>query len=197
MCSNPSFKRDALRAPPNLALGRTKIHLTRPPMKNFIFAVVLALAMPATWAQTLYKSIGPDGKATYSDKPPAEGRLEKTLKIENLPNTALPPNLLAELQALRMARAKAAVPTSGAVLYAASWCSYCRQAKRYLASKGVSYEEVDIDTPSGKSAFAVVGGGGGVPLLVLKGQQIRGFSAQAYDQVFAGQRYPSSNYLHH
>jgi glutaredoxin len=159
-------------------------------MKNTLVAVMFALALPATttWAQTLYKSIGPDGKAVYGDKPPVDGRLEKTLKVESLPNTALPPNYLAELQTLRKAGVKAPPPTTGTILYAASWCGYCKLARSYLASKNVSYEEVDIDTPSGKSAFAAVGGGGGVPLLVLKGQKVRGFSAQAYDQLFAGHR---------
>ena len=157
-------------------------------MKKSTFFAVLVLAVSTTCAQTLYKSIGPDGKATYSDKPPAQGRLEKTLKVENLPNSALPQSLLEELEVLRRSGARAKLPSSGTLLFAASWCGYCRQAKSYLASKNIEYDEIDIDTPSGKSAFAAAGGGRGVPLLVFNGQQVRGFSAQAYEQVFASQR---------
>ena len=157
-------------------------------MNTFTLALLMLLAAPVVCAQTLYKSIGPDGKPVYSDRPPVEGRLEKTLKVENLPNTALPANLAAELQRLRQSGAKASIASSHTVLYAAAWCGFCKQARAYLAQKGVKYEDIDIDTQAGKAAFAVAGGGGGIPLLTLKGQQVRGFSAKAYDQLFAGNR---------
>ena len=155
-------------------------------MNAILIVFALLLCASDLNAQTLYKSIGPDGKAIYSDKPPAEGKLQKTLKAESLPNTALPPGFAAELEALRKSGAKASVPSASTVLYAASWCGYCRQARAYLSRASIKYEDIDIDTPSGKAAFVAAGGGGGVPLLVVKGQQLRGFSALAYDQVFAG-----------
>ena len=157
-------------------------------MNTFTLALLILLAAPVVCAQTLYKSIGPDGKSVYSDRPPVDGKLEKTLKVENLPNTALPASLAAELQRLRQGGAKAPVASSTTVLYAAAWCGFCKQARAYLAQKGVKYEDIDIDTQAGKTAFAVAGGGGGIPLLILKGQQVRGFSAKAYDQLFAGNR---------
>jgi glutaredoxin len=157
-------------------------------MRTLAATLFLMLWAMSAGAQTLYKSIGPDGKAVYSDRPPATGRLEKTLKVENLPNTALPAGLAAELQQLRQTGAKPAISASSTVLFAASWCGFCRQARAYLASKGIKYEDIDIETPAGKAAFAAAGGSGGIPLLVLKGQQVRGFSAQAYDQLFASQR---------
>jgi glutaredoxin len=153
-------------------------------------------------AQTLYKSIGSDGRVVYSDKPPIEGRLAKTLKVEDLPNTALPAGYEAELQRLRQSlnlngtkTANASTPPSAAasasaspVLFTAVWCGYCKQAKAYLSSKGVQYDSIDIDTPSGKSAFAATGGSGGIPLIVANGKQLRGFSAQAYDKFFVAQK---------
>jgi glutaredoxin len=148
-------------------------------------------------AQTLYKSIGTDGRVVYSDKPPLDGKLAKTMKAEDLPNTALPAGYEAELQRLRQnlnlngnksAPAPLAVASGSNVLFTAVWCGYCRQAKAYLANKGVQYEAIDIDTPSGKSTFAATGGSGGIPLLVANGKQIRGFSTQAYDKIFVVQK---------
>ena len=153
-------------------------------------------------AQTLYKSIGSDGRVVYSDKPPIEGKLAKTLKAEDLPNTALPAGYDAELQRMRQSlnlkgtkTANASTPTSATasasanpVLFTAVWCGYCKQAKAYLTSKGVQYDSIDIDTASGKSAFAATGGSGGIPLLVASGKQLRGFSAQAYDKFFVAQK---------
>jgi glutaredoxin 3 len=39
------------------------------------------------------------------------------------------------------------MPTTAAVLmYSKSWCPYCERAKALLRHKGVSFEEVDIET---------------------------------------------------
>ena len=162
----------------------------------FLFFTSLACA------QTLYKSIGSDGRVVYSDKPPIDGKLAKTLKAEDLPNTALPAGYEAELQRMRQSlnlngtkKANASTPPSATgsasaspVLFTAVWCGYCKQAKAYLASKGVQHDSIDIDTPSGKSAFAATGGSGGIPLLVASSKQLRGFSAQAYDKFFVAQK---------
>jgi glutaredoxin len=162
-------------------------------MKQAALAVLLTLALALAWgagAQTLYKSIGPDGKAVYSDKPPAQGQqLQKTLKAESLPNTALPPGMAEELARLRASGAAkpAAAAKDRPVLFAASWCGYCRQARAYLARAGIRHEDIDIDTPQGKAAFAAAGGGG-VPLLVMRGETLRGYSELAYDSLFARQR---------
>jgi glutaredoxin len=78
----------------------------------------------------------------------------------------------------------AAAPSAEVVLFSASWCAYCRQARAYLARVKVKYKDVDIDSPEGKAAYAVAGGGG-VPLLVFKGEQLRGYSELAYDSFFA------------
>ena len=153
---------------------------------------------PFVCAQTLYKSIGSDGRVNYSDKPPIEGKLAKTLKAEDLPNTALPAGYEAELQRMRLSlnlngtKTANATPKASAsaipVLFTAVWCGYCRLAKAYLASKGVQHDSIDIDTPSGKSAFAATGGSGGIPLLVANSKQIRGFSTLAYDKFFVAQK---------
>lgn len=81
----------------------------------------------------------------------------------------------------------ASAPSAGVVLFTASWCSYCRQARAYLGRTGIKYEDVDIESPAGKVRFAAAGGGG-VPLLVSKGEQLRGYTELAYDFFFARQQ---------
>ncbi|MES2911353.1 MAG: glutaredoxin family protein [Pseudomonadota bacterium] len=149
--------------------------------------VLLSCVPCAVLSQTLYKSVGPDGKVVYSDKLPTEGRVEK-MKFQNLPATPLPQSVAATYaELLRKAKANpvATAPVAGNVLYSATWCGYCRQAKAYLASKGLAYTELDIDTPAGMASFAQVGGGKGVPLLMAGGQKVQGYSAQAYDSLFS------------
>ena len=69
-------------------------------------------------------------------------------------------------------------------LYAASWCPHCKLAREYLARARIAHTEGDIDSAAGKVAVAAVGGGG-VPLLVANGEQLRGYSELAYDFLFA------------
>lgn len=163
-------------------------------------AAAALLVAAAAHSQVLYKSVGPDGQVSYTDRPPAQGTVEKTLKAEDLPNTALPTKTLAELEQLQRtaakrdaakreaAKAEAAPAVSEVTLFAASWCGYCRKARTYLAQRQVKYQEVDIDTPAGKMAFVQAGGVGGVPLLLAQGRKLRGFSPQAYDEFFGAQR---------
>ena len=170
-------------------IGRAVAHLTR---RDWLLACGGGLAGQA-WAQTLYKSQGVDGRVVYSDKPPVVGRLEKTMKFDNLPRTPLPAAAAAQLQQLQQAQkvrppTTPSPPVSSAVLYLAAWCGYCTKARAYLASKGIAYRDVDIDSRDGMAAFAQVGGGTGVPLLVAAGHTVRGFSVAAYDAVFAARR---------
>ena len=170
-------------------------------VRHIAIAVLGLMSLSLVSAQTLYKTVGPDGKVSYTDRPPSEGKVEKTLQVEDLPNTAIPPKTLAELaQMERLAKLQKSVasaaapkvvaPYQGAVLYAASWCGYCRLARAYMNQKGIAYKEVDIDQPDGKMAFVQAGGSGGIPLLVAGGQKLRGFKTEAYDAFFAARRGP-------
>jgi glutaredoxin len=164
----------------------------RPFYRPLLTVLVLA-AMPwGAGAQTLYKSVGADGRVVYSDKPPVTGAVEKTMKLENLPVSVVPGASPAPAK-----RASApgdpggplviAAPPSGVVLFTASWCGYCKAAKAYLNQKNIAYRELDVDTPIGKTAFADIGGRS-VPLLIAPRQRITGFTAQAYDSAFAARQ---------
>lgn len=149
-------------------------------------AVLLAAAGAPLHAQTLYKSIGPDGKVVYSDQPPTTGKLEKTLDVQTLPNTAIPPEVLKEMERLKKeGKTTAAAPLGGTVLFSATWCGYCRQAKAHLAQRGITYRDFDIDTPDGRTAFVQFAGGGGVPFLIKNGEKLRGYSRDGYEALLA------------
>lgn len=152
-------------------------------------SLLLALLCHPALAEMMYKSVTPDGRVVFSDRAPTEGRLEKTIKYENLPATPLPKDLAATIEQMRKSGTSqpVAAPTRGVVLYSAVWCNPCSKAKAWLSSKGIAYQNLDIDTSNGRAAFAQVGGKG-VPLLVADGQRIGGFSAAAYEQFFSDRR---------
>ena len=142
-------------------------------------------------AETMYKSVGADGKILYSDQPPTGGKVEKTLNYVNLPATPLPESVIRYRDELeksmkaRLSETRKSPDTKQATILTAQWCGYCRQAKAYLAEKKIAYKEYDIDTQEGMRAMVEFGGGSGVPVLLWHGQKIKGFSAAAYDALFS------------
>ncbi len=153
--------------------------------KFMIKKYVISVLVTCVWltfiesvnAQSLYKSIGPNGKVIYSNHPPAGAHIEKKLEFDDLPSSQVHPQ--------SESTDSVDLPTDDVVLYAAAWCGYCRKAKAYLASKGINYKEIDIDTGYGSKAFARVGNGQGIPLLFASGQRVQGYSLEAYDEIFS------------
>jgi glutaredoxin len=143
----------------------------------------------------MYKSVTADGRVVYSDHPPADGKVLKTLTPDNTPSSALPVSAVEQLRRLRALRPITSA-TGGVVLYSAAWCGYCTQARAYLGAKGVAYREIDIDTPDGLASFAQAGGGKGVPLLLAGDQRVQGFSPAAYDHFFANRKTPAGKSEH-
>jgi glutaredoxin len=157
-----------------------------------LFAIFLLLAVTAASAQTMVKSVTADGRIVYSDHPPADSKVVKTLvadtPADGAASTALPVSAMEQLRRLRALRAAPAPAPTGVVLFSAAWCGYCTQAKAWLAGRGIAYQEVDIDTPDGLALMAQVGGGKGIPLLLADGQSVRGFSPAVYERIFRKRR---------
>ncbi len=61
------------------------------------------------------------------------------------------------------------------VLYATSWCGYCKLARELLNREGVAFVEHDIETSEyGKKMHKALGGGG-IPVLEIRHTVIRGY----------------------
>jgi glutaredoxin len=152
-----------------------------------VVVTVALFGVAPSFAQTIYKSIGPNGTTVYSDHPPKDGKITKTITFADLPSSSLPATAPTEAAASVTAAAERSTPyaSTGTILYTTQWCGYCKRARAYLAQKRIAYRDIDVETPSGRSAFAQAGGGHGVPLLIAGSRRIRGFSANGYDAFFA------------
>jgi len=160
-------------------------------LKIFTIILLSFLVAPAG-SETLYKSVSPDGRIVYSDKPPAGSRVEKTVEYAPGPSSPLPEYVLrfkAEMEK-RLGQQSSSASASGdsVRLFTASWCGFCRKAKAYLAKKQIGFTEYDVETSEGMEALARVGGGQGVPILVWRDQKLYGFSEPSYEAFLHDRR---------
>lgn len=70
-------------------------------------------------------------------------------------------------------------------LYETSWCQYCRKTRAYLQQSGINFRAYDIEADeTAKLRRQRLAPGTGVPLTVIDGQAIQGFSEQSLNAAF-------------
>lgn len=61
------------------------------------------------------------------------------------------------------------------VIYSSDWCPFCTRAKQLLASKGVSYQEINVDSqPQLRAEMTRLTGRTSVPQIFIDDQPIGG-----------------------
>jgi glutaredoxin 3 len=61
------------------------------------------------------------------------------------------------------------------LLYGTDWCGYCARARRLLESKGVAYEDIDVDlVPGARAEMQHKSGRSSVPQIFINGEPIGG-----------------------
>lgn len=72
-------------------------------------------------------------------------------------------------------------------LYTTSWCPWCKKAKEYLTARGIAFVEHDVERePGAAKARAQAAPGKGVPVLVVDGEAVVGYSEAAFDKLLRG-----------
>ncbi|MEE2828201.1 MAG: glutaredoxin family protein [Myxococcota bacterium] len=66
----------------------------------------------------------------------------------------------------------------GITMYSTAWCGYCRKARRWFEANGLPFVEKDVekDSAAGREFRELTGGRGGVPVIVVGDEVLRGFS---------------------
>ncbi len=64
------------------------------------------------------------------------------------------------------------------ILYATSWCGYCKKTREFLAENKIAYIEFDIEkSEEGRKQHKALDGNG-VPVLDIRGTVIHGYSVK-------------------
>ncbi len=157
--------------------------------KTLTLGAVL-LCNPA-WA--LYKVVGPDGKVSYTDRPPTSSNDKVTgLSPTGGTKTADSDSAAAPLPlALRQVTAKFPV-----VLYVSTPdCEPCNTGRQLLQQRGIPYSERTVTTTEDAAALQRLTGGKQVPTLSVGAQVLSGFSAGEWRQYLDAAGYPATSTL--
>jgi glutaredoxin len=75
------------------------------------------------------------------------------------------------------------------VLYSTKTCGYCKKTRALLEQRGISWQEVDIESSPAARAEFKSRGGTGVPLLIINGETLQGFDEAALSATLARHGY--------
>ena len=64
-------------------------------------------------------------------------------------------------------------------IYVTSWCGYCRKLESFLKSRSIPYTRHDIEKSSSARQAHLKLGGGGIPVVKIGSDVIRGYSPDA------------------
>ena len=149
----------------------------------------LSLWGAAAHAQ-VYRIVGPDGRVTFSDRPPAEG------KATPAPAVVMPPSTgAAGSSAALPAELRASASRFPFVLYTSADCGPCVTARSFLAGRGIPFTEKTITTEADARALRNLSGGLQLPFATLGAQHLVGYSEAEWSQYLDAAGYPKTSAL--
>jgi len=141
-------------------------------------------------AQQIFRIVGPDGRVTFSDKPP----LDANAKAAAAPAVSLSGGGSAQTASLPM-ELRNAVGRYPVTLYTAPGCVPCGTGRAMLSARGVPFTEKTVTTNEDIEALKRLGGATSVPFLTIGGQQLKGFSEVEWAQFLDAADYPKTSQL--
>ncbi len=141
-------------------------------------------------AQQLYRSVGPDGKVTFSDQPPAPSSGAKvttgkggSFASEGSSGTALPFELRGVVQKFPV------------TLYTSKECTPCDGGRNLLRNRGIPFTERTVESAEDAASLKRIAGDSSLPLATVGGQQMKGYSESEWSQTLDLAGYPKSSLL--
>ena len=153
------------------------------------FAAMFILLMSAASVQAqLYKSTGPDGKVTYSDTPPAAGKVTQQKTVAGGGDSSNGGDGLPYELAL-------AIKNHPVTLYSSEKCIPCDDGRKMLNERGIPFNEKTVKSNEDIAALRKITKDDQLPVLTVGGNKESGFLAAAWGAALTAAGYPESNRL--
>ena len=154
-------------------------------------ATLAVVAIAAVWSTAssaqVYRIVGPDGKVTFSDKPPVTEGASRVGAASSSSGGNAAAGLPYEL---RQVASKYPV-----TLYVGDNCGPCGAGRSMLTSRGIPFAEKTVSSNEDGQALQRLSGDRSLPFMTIGSQQLKGFSDSEWTQFLDAAGYPSSSTL--
>lgn len=162
--------------------------LHKPLTAPLLASLLMTLACAAAQAQGVYRIVGPDGKVTFSDRPPADANAQPA-------RTAPPGPASANANAALPYELRQIASRFPVTLYTGKDCAPCTSARNLLTSRGIPFTERTVSSNEDIAALQRLSGGATLPFGTIGGQQLTGFSEAEWAQYLDAAGYPQQSQL--
>lgn len=149
----------------------------------------LLLVACAAQAQSVYRIVGPDGKVTFSDKPPLN---PATVSVTGRGGKPVPVRAEETVLPFDLRQSMARYPVT---LYSGPGCVPCTAGRLLLQGRGVPYTEFNVSSNADIDALQRISGDNSLPFLTVGGQKIKGYSQTEWTQFLNAASYPAESRL--
>jgi len=156
--------------------------------------IVLAGIGLAASASAQYKVVGPDGRVTYTDRPPV-AEPGKVTSLGRGGAAASAPAAAAGGDASLPFALRQVAARYPVTLYTGANCLPCDSARQMLQQRGVPYSERRVASEEDGAAFERLSGGRTIPALTVGSQALRGYNAADWTSTLDAAGYPRDSRL--
>jgi len=143
-----------------------------------------ALAASPLHAQPIYKSVGPDGKVTFSDRAPDPNATPTQISGGGSSNDVLP---------FKLRQVANKYPVT---LYVSADCAPCNLARDLLTRRGIPFSEKTVNTNEDIDALKRISGSTSLPFGTIGSQHLKGgFSEPEWTKYLDAAGYPQTSEL--
>jgi glutaredoxin len=158
-------------------------------IRQLLIALTAAgLAVPAL-AQ--YKVVDPDGRVTYTDRPP----VAESAKVMPLGRSGAPTAGATATEGGLPFELRQVATRFPVTLYTGASCTPCEAGRQLLRQRGVPYVERQIVTAEDSAALERLSGGRTIPSLTVGSQALRGFNPTDWSSYLDAAGYPRESRL--
>ena len=147
--------------------------------------LILPLCLASAVQAQLYKSVGPDGKVTYSDTPPHAN--QKIIETKSMAVSQDVANFPYEL--------KLAASKNPVVVYTTSNCKPCNDGQKFLKSAGIPFSEKTVTSNADSEKLKQISGDLQLPLMTIGSKKFQGYNHDDWQAAINSAGYPDSNRL--
>lgn len=135
----------------------------------------------------VYRIVGPDGKVSFSDKPPVDAGSARAVTPGGGSGGSSGGALPFEL---RQIASKYPV-----TLYTGENCGPCGSARSMLIARGVPFAERTVSSAEDAQALQRLSGEANLPFATIGSQQLKGYSDSEWNQFLDAAGYPKTSML--